>query len=111
MNPPMGEEPESPLPPTSTPRSPWRRLYTANARSPTGTRWSPRSYIHSWAGPGGKDEEEKDPSEVLGEQGMGPAGPPTEPGFSVLPVLSASFIFTAQKGWLASSAACREPSS
>lgn len=42
---------------------------------------------------------------------MDPAGPPTEPRFSVLPVLRASFIFTAQKGGLASSAGCREPSS
>lgn len=76
-----------------------------------GTQWPLWSCVHDRAGQGEEHEEEKDPSELLGEQSTGPPGPPAGPRFPVLPVLSASFIFTAQKGWLASSAVCREPSS
>lgn len=47
--------------------SPWRRFYTASARDSTGTQRPPWSCIHSWAGQGGEDKEEKDPSEVLEE--------------------------------------------
>ena len=43
------------------------------------TRWPLRSCIHSWAGQGDEREEEKDPSEVLGEQGTGPPGLPLGP--------------------------------
>lgn len=97
----------------------------APVRAPCCQYWTPYrpllSCIHSWARE--EDEEEQDLSEVLREQGLAPtsatlwAPTPHPTGCCylskppALPVLSASFIFTAQKGWLASSVACREPSS